>query len=124
MADILLIHQHPTIRHTVERYLTRLGHSVTGAPGARAALECASPDFDLVIADIALPGMGFLGLVDGLRARGLCPAVILTSAQFPHTEEAAAADFVLFTPFDADQLAEAVVATLGTPSVQQRALVE
>ena len=113
MANILLVHEHPTIRHMVRGYLERGGHRVTTAKTARAALEQAGAHIDLVVSDIEVPGMGGMGLIDGLRRRNLFAPVVLMSERFPHAEEAAAAAFVLPKPFTPEQLLDALGAALG-----------
>lgn len=113
MASILVVHDHPTIRHMIKRYLERCEHTVTTVPNARTAFEVADSDTDVVMADIDMPGMGGMGLIQRLRERGLFAPVVLTSDRFPHPEEAATAAFILLKPFAPDQLLDAIGAALG-----------
>ena len=122
MAHILLVHEHPTVRYTVTEYLHRFGHTVTDAARAHSALERADADVDVVVVDIGLPGMGAVQLVHALASRGHAPPVILISPRFPHAEEAAAVDYVLYTPFDAERLEAAIADVLGDTSWDQPAL--
>lgn len=121
MASILLVHDHPTIRHMVRSYLERDAHTVTTAASARAALEAAGPYLDVVVTDIEVPGMGGMGLVDGLRKKNLFAPVVLMSDRFPHAEEAAAAAFVLLKPFTPDELLDAIAAALRVVSTTPQA---
>ena len=113
MAKILLVHDHPTIRHAVKSYLERCDHTVTAAPSARAALEAAGEELDIVVTDLELPGMGGMGLIQGLRERRVVAPVVLLSERFLHAEEAAAVEFVLLKPFSPDQLTDAIGSVLG-----------
>ena len=122
MANILLVHEHPIIRHMVRGYLERGGHTVTTATTARAALEQVADHIDVVVSDIEVPGMGGMGLIDGLRKRELFAPVVLMSERFPHAEEAAAAAFVLLKPFTPEQLLNALGAALGDLSTMSEAV--
>lgn len=113
MAHTLLVHDHPAIRHAVKGYLERSGHAVTTAPTARAAVELAGPEIDVVVTDIERPGTGGVDLIHALRERNLLAPVILLSGRSPHAEEAATAAFVLLKPFGPDELDDAIKAVLG-----------
>jgi len=119
MAHILLVHAHPTIRYAVKSYLQRCEHTVTTAARARDALEVTTSELNLVVTDIALPGMSCLGLIHALRERSVFAPVILMSERFPHAEEAAAAAFVLTKPFGPVQLGQAIDSALGRISAGQ-----
>ncbi len=73
MATVLLVEDHPLFRKLTARMLEELGHEVVIAEGTAAALDrCAraAPPIDLVVSDVALPGMdGFALARLLLRAR-------------------------------------------------------
>ena len=61
------------VRSSIARYLERRGHTVdeTGDGGAALALiESAAEAYDVVLADLATPGMGGRSLYARLRSRG------------------------------------------------------
>ena len=54
----------------MQRFLKRMGHHVTSANSARAALESAASDsFELVISDLGLPDMSGIEMMQQLRDR-------------------------------------------------------
>jgi two-component system, NarL family, invasion response regulator UvrY len=70
MMRILLVDDHPVVRHGIRTILTeRLKGAVVGEAGdADSALsQVRSTDWDLVVADISLPGMNGLDLIKELR---------------------------------------------------------
>jgi CheY-like chemotaxis protein len=78
---VLLVDDDDAVRKVTARYLARLGYSVVEAADGRRALQLTGPDsrIDLVLSDIALPGMRGPVLLSALRAR--CPslrAVLMT----------------------------------------------
>ena len=113
MARIVLVHDHPTIRHAVRSYLERCDHTVTTASKARLALDLVDRETDVVVTDIEMPAMGGMGFIQSLRERNIFTPVVLMSERFPHAEEAAAAGYVLLKPFAPDQLVHAIDAVLG-----------
>lgn len=89
MIRILLVDDHPVVRQGIRTILTdRLPDAIVGeAPTAESALQqVAGNDWDVVVADISLPGMSGLDLIKELqRARPRVPAIVLSmhpAAQF------------------------------------------
>lgn len=119
MAHILLVHDHQTIRSAITEYLEIFGHRVTSAPRARIALERAGPQIDVVVTDLATPGMGSFRFIQALRERHILAPAILMSGRFPPPEEAAAATCILYKPFSPDQLGEAIRGILGHVSADE-----
>jgi DNA-binding LytR/AlgR family response regulator len=75
-----------------------------------AEVLIGSVDYDLVLLDIRMPGMGGLELARTLAAGPTRPAIVFTTAYADHAVEAfdlEAADY-LVKPFDADRLRRAV----------------
>lgn len=78
---VLLVDDDDAVRKVTARYLAQLGYSVIEAADGRQALLLTGPEsrIDLVLSDIALPGMRGPALLSELRAR--CPslgAVLMT----------------------------------------------
>ncbi len=72
---ILVIDDEASSRDSLARYLERRGHSVDLAGDGAAALERlypaeAAPQYDVVLADLRMPGIGGDELLRELRARG------------------------------------------------------
>ncbi len=69
MANILAVDDAATMRQVVNFALTDAGHTVAEASGVDEALaRAAKSKFDLVIADLNMPGKNGLELVKALRA--------------------------------------------------------
>ena len=79
-ARILIVDDDPQVRHVTASFLTGFGHSTTEAADGEAALRSLRHDrFDMVVADLAMPGMSGIELAAEIRGRlpGL-PVLILT----------------------------------------------
>lgn len=80
--SVLVVDDEPEVRRTTERVLGHLGFRVTCvADGAEALEVLAAPgaDFDLVLSDVSMAGVGGLELHRRLRARGDARPFIFTS---------------------------------------------
>jgi len=92
MANILTVDDAATMRQVVSFALTDAGHTVAEASGVDEALARASKSkFDLVIADLNMPGKNGLELVKALRAMPdfrFAPILMLTTE---HRDELKAA---------------------------------
>ncbi|URD39051.1 response regulator [Methylobacterium tardum] len=117
-ARILIADDDPQVRHVTASFLTGFGHSTTEAADGEAALRSLRHDrFDMVVADLAMPGMSGIELAAEIRGRlpGL-PVLILTghaeAMQIPEDLP------VLSKPFRSADLA-ARVATLLDGSTGQ-----
>jgi DNA-binding response OmpR family regulator len=83
-ARILVVDDEPAIRFTLQRVLERSGYVVTiAADGAEAENVLQRDAFDLIVADIRMPGIS--GLELARRARDIQPAaaVLLLTANQP-----------------------------------------
>ena len=115
MANILTVDDAATMRQVVSFALTDAGHTVAEASGVDEALaRVAKSKFDLVIADLNMPGKNGLELVKSLRAMPdfrFAPILMLTTE---HREElkaegrAAGATGWILKPFDPTVLLEVV----------------
>ncbi len=73
---VLVVDDEPGVRHVVRSALSRLGYTVLEAPSGADALELlgrAARAVDLLLTDVAMPGMG--GRELARRFREACPAV-------------------------------------------------
>jgi two-component system, cell cycle sensor histidine kinase and response regulator CckA len=111
---ILLVEDDASVREVARRALHRFGASVVSAPDAEQAAErireAASP-FDVVIADVVLPGMTGYDLAALVRGRSPETAVLLVSGYMPHAlveRERTRGLAVLEKPFSPDELCAAI----------------
>ena len=110
-ARVLIVDDDPQVRHVTASFLTAFGHSTTEAGDGEAALRLLQDGrYDIVVADLAMPGMSGIDLAAEIRDRnpGL-PVLILTG----HAEAMQIPDDlpVITKPFRSADLA-ARVATL------------
>jgi two-component system cell cycle response regulator CpdR len=70
MARILIAEDDDRMRAFLARGLRRAGHAVAAAGDGAAALDCARrADYDLLLADIVMPGMDGIELARQVAAR-------------------------------------------------------
>ena len=70
MARVLLAEDDDSMRTVLARALTRAGHQVTAvADGDGAVARLAEDDFDLLLADIVMPGVDGVELANRAAAR-------------------------------------------------------
>ena len=111
MHHVVLIEDDALVRMLLAKRLEAAGWSVTALRDARGldALLADRPA-DLIVADLGLPYLDGLAVVEGVRARGLSvPVLVLTAYDLPHLEEAvrgAGADDLVRKPYDQDDLVE------------------
>lgn len=112
-ARILVVDDEEVIRDLVMAHLVRRGHSCEGVSEGRHALALAATGaFDVVLADLRMPGMDGLALTRELqRAAPLVPVVLVTgSTSFDDAIRAlrsGAVDYVA-KPFQLESLDHAV----------------
>ncbi len=110
---ILLVDDDPDIRETVQEMLDDLGHAVTAADSGPAALALLreAADFDLLLADFAMPEMTGVQLAEqAVAMRPALPIVLMTGyvegdARHSWTERGYRA---VLKPFSAVELAAAL----------------
>jgi signal transduction histidine kinase/CheY-like chemotaxis protein len=111
-ARVLIVDDDPQVRHVTASFLTGFGHSTTEAGDGEAALRHLQRDrFDIVVADLAMPGMSGIELAAEIRDRDpTLPVLILTghaeAMQIPEDLP------VLSKPFRSADLATRVAALL------------
>jgi two-component system response regulator MprA len=116
-AAILVVDDDAPIRRMLDRTLSAVGYAVELAAdggAALAAVERSAPD--LIVLDVAMPGLDGLAVCRRLRARGLATPVLLLTARdglFDRVEglDAGADDYVV-KPFETEELLARVRALL------------
>ena len=120
MAQILTVDDSITMRQMVKFTLTSAGHEVEEASNVDEALETVrGRRFDLVIADVNMPGKNGIELVKALRAMSafkFTPILMLTTESEPALKragKAAGATGWIVKPFDPDTLLSVLQRVLG-----------
>ncbi|HKQ96938.1 MAG TPA: sigma-54 dependent transcriptional regulator, partial [Candidatus Polarisedimenticolia bacterium] len=109
MDRILIVDDEPGMRDFLSILLRKEGYGVTAADGAERAMELAARgEFDLVISDIAMPGLSGIDVLRQAKSASPDIPVILITA-YASTESAVEAlklgayDY-LIKPFDVEEL--------------------
>ena len=117
VSDILLVDDDPDVRAVAAAMLREAGHTVIEAASGGAALERlvdrASP-IDLLIADLAMPGMNGLELARAARQqRPDLPVLFVTGFADMAKAQDGSREIVLQKPFRAEELTAKVAEVLG-----------
>jgi PAS domain S-box-containing protein len=117
IGGILLVDDDPDVRAVAAAMLREVGHTVIEAGSGGAALECLEQDdprIDLLIADLAMPGMSGFELARAARqGRPELPILFVTGFADISPPEDAICETVLQKPFRADELAAKVAEALA-----------
>ena len=76
---ILIVEDDPDIRDGVRILLAGEGYRILEAENGAKALQTFSPEGDLVIPDVMMPGMSGLRVCEELRQRSTVPILFLTA---------------------------------------------
>lgn len=76
---ILIVEDDPDIRDGVRILLAGEGYRILEAENGAKALQTFSPEVDLVILDVMMPGMSGLRVCEELRKRSTVPTLFLTA---------------------------------------------
>ncbi len=106
---VLVVDDDPPLRRMLERTLTAEGFAVTVAPDGGAALVAAercAPD--VIVLDVAMPGLDGLAVCRRLRGKGLPTPILMLTARDAISDRVtgleAGADDYLVKPFAVDEL--------------------
>jgi two-component system, NtrC family, response regulator HydG len=89
-ANILVIDDEETIRHTFSTFLSREGYTVCTAPDYHTALELISTqEFDFILTDILLGPHSGVEILRDIKSRGILAPVIMITGE-PNIDNAAA----------------------------------
>ncbi len=117
---VAVVDDEPTVRILLRATLQKAGHAVEVHEDAQSLLEAlrsGRPAPELLITDLAMPGMSGVELVERLRAEGLgCPVVGMSgdAERFNTARLAASGPYAtLHKPFTVSELQSALDAALG-----------
>ncbi len=111
--SILIVDDESVVRESLTHWFTEEGYEVEGSESAADALNrLASREYDLVIADIRMPGMDGLELLEKIRQEQLdTEVIVMTGYASVETAvralKAGAFDYIT-KPFDPDELSSIV----------------
>jgi two-component system, OmpR family, response regulator MprA len=115
--SVLLVDDDAPILRMLERTLSAEGYDVSAVPDGGSALaqvERSVPD--VIVLDVAMPGLDGLAVTRRLRAKGLPVPILLLTARDAVGERVAGldagADDYLVKPFDVEELAARIRALL------------
>lgn len=115
MQKIMIIDDEIDILHMLERYFRLNGYLVVTADGAEDALNKLTPQPDLILLDINMPGMNGIALCKSIRDFVSCPILFLTANTDDHDKIkgfTAGGDDYIVKPFSVDELGARVSAHL------------
>ena len=114
---ILIVDDDPPVRRMLARTIVAEGYGVEeAADGARALVAISQQAPDLVVLDVAMPGLDGFEVCRRIRAKGLAIPVLLLTARDDVVDRVvgldAGADDYLIKPFDSDELLARIRALL------------
>ncbi len=125
-ARILAVEDDPLLASHVQQHLQGSGHCVTLCGDGREGLRLAADgDFDLVLLDILLPGIGGLEALQRLRERRGVPVILMSALggeQDRISGFSQGADDYLPKPFSMDELNVRIAAVLRRVAYERREL--
>jgi two-component system, OmpR family, response regulator MprA len=116
-AAVLLVDDDAPIRRMLERTLTAEGYDVAAVADGGAALASVERSLpDVIVLDVAMPGLDGLAVTRRLRAKGLAVPILLLTARDALHERVegldAGADDYLVKPFAIEELTARVRALM------------
>jgi len=123
MATVLLVDDDPGVLFTLQEVLESKGHTTISARSGEGALDRLDDAIEVVISDLAMPGMDGLALLAAIheRAPGL-PFILLTARGSERTAVAAikaGAHDYLAKPFANDEIAIVVARAAETRELRE-----
>ena len=113
-ASILVVEDNEEVGAFAETLLSELGHKVTRAASGEEALDLArAQQFDIVLSDVVMPGMGGLKLAQTLREeQPQLPVVLATGYSQEITETGSGGRPVILKPYRLATLSEALASAM------------
>lgn len=116
--SVLLVDDEVSLRENVQEILMHHGHQVEVAATAEEAIDILQDrQFDLVLTDLSMPGIGGWGLAECIRKQWPTTKILLATGYAGclelNPEQARLADGVVGKPFEFDALLEKLDATLS-----------
>jgi CheY-like chemotaxis protein len=117
MPKVLIAAPDGEMRQAVSRALSNAGHRVDAvASGVVALARLASASFDVVVADLAMPGMSGIDLLKALRSASPPIKMVVYTGSGGDVSantmllaaRAVGADCILYLPFSRDEIVGAV----------------
>ncbi|HMQ33817.1 MAG TPA: response regulator [Chloroflexaceae bacterium] len=110
---ILLADDDVTIQRSLKRLLEQIGHTVSAYGDGQGALDAyKAGEFDIVLSDLAMPGMGGLELLRELRAYDADARVLILTGQTTGAQQHEAlrlgAAEILRKPFELEEVLRAI----------------
>ena len=121
-ASVLIVDDEPNIRRMLSALLREEGYTITEAADGRQALQkMADVDADVVLLDLALPGVTGLELLDALHARWPLAPIIMMSGRASLSDAVQATKRGAFHFIEKPLAPEAVLLTIKGALDLQRA---
>jgi DNA-binding NtrC family response regulator len=114
----LIVDDDRSIRRTLEKFLGGEGYDVTTAQDAPSAIAAVTPDIDLMLLDLGLPGGSGFDVLSALADRENAPAVVVVTARDDMQSTVKAIQLgayeYLVKPVDIDRLGSVVKSALAS----------
>jgi DNA-binding NtrC family response regulator len=115
---ILIVDDDRSIRRTLEKFLGGEGYDVTTAQDAPSAIAAVTPDIDLMLLDLGLPGGSGFDVLSALVDRDNAPTVVVVTARDDMQSTVKAIQLgayeYLVKPVDIDRLGSVVKSALAS----------
>jgi DNA-binding response OmpR family regulator len=124
---ILLIEDDPALGAQIVGHLRGAGFETRWLTHGRSFHESEDCDFDLLVLDLMLPGVGGLDILKRFRKRSDVPVLVLSARNDGETRVRGlqlGADDYLAKPFWPEELVERVRARLRRPTLQRATAIE
>ena len=123
---ILIVDDDRSIRRTLEKFLGGEGYEVATAQDAPGAIAAATPEIDLMLLDLGLPGGSGFDVITALSERDAAPTIVVVTARDDMQSTVKAIQLgayeYLVKPVDIDRLREVVKTALDGRSARADAV--